>query len=80
MYKVVISVCLSVCFSDHNSGTPGPIASDFDWGTRDSKLSGSTLTFNFNFNFNFCNLGSAGFPGFKIFLCGFLKFMKIEFI
>ena len=29
IYKVVISVCLSVClfvcFSDHNSGTPGPI-------------------------------------------------------
>ena len=25
IYKVVISVCLSVCLSDHNSRTPGPI-------------------------------------------------------
>ena len=25
IYKVVISVCLSVCLSDHNSGTPVPI-------------------------------------------------------
>ena len=25
IYKIVISVCLSVCFSDHNSGKLGPI-------------------------------------------------------
>ena len=32
--KVVISFCLSVCFfDDHNSGTPGPLSSNLDWGT-----------------------------------------------
>ena len=29
IYKVVISVCLFVCLSDHNSGTPGPIVLKF---------------------------------------------------
>ena len=37
-HKVVISLCLSVCrFIDHNSGTVGPISSNFDWGTRESQ-------------------------------------------
>ena len=38
IHKVVISdcpsVCLSVCLSEHNSGTPGSIGLKFDWGTR----------------------------------------------
>ena len=29
IYKVVIFVCLSVCLSDHNSGTNGPIFLSF---------------------------------------------------
>ena len=29
IYKVVISVCLFVCFPDHNSGTTGPICLKF---------------------------------------------------
>ena len=29
VYKIVIYVCLSVCLSDHNSGTPGPICLKF---------------------------------------------------
>jgi len=47
IYKVVISVCLFVCFiclSDHNSGTPGPIGLKF-WlgnlgGPRECSLLG----------------------------------------
>ena len=33
---VVISVCLSVCFFDHNAGTPGPIFLKFYLGIRES--------------------------------------------
>ena len=29
IYKTVISVCLSVCLSDYNSGTHGPICLKF---------------------------------------------------
>ena len=32
--KDIISVCLSVCLSDHNSGTLGPICLKFEWGTK----------------------------------------------
>ena len=42
IYKVVISVFLSVCLSDHNSGTPGRILSWF-W---DNNLRGSTFFSN----------------------------------
>ncbi len=32
LYKVAIFVCLSVCLSDHNSGTPGLICLKFVLG------------------------------------------------
>ena len=55
IYKVVISVCLSVCLSDHKSVTPEPILPQILIGEhgrptrmvlawfRDFNLSGSTL-------------------------------------
>ena len=33
--KVLISVWVSVCLSDHNAGTPGPICLKFIWETRE---------------------------------------------
>ena len=34
--KVVISVCLFVCLSDHNSEPMEQFASNFDWETRET--------------------------------------------
>ena len=33
-YLYIISVCLSVCLSDNNSGTLGPIYLKFEWGAK----------------------------------------------
>ena len=43
VYKVVISVCMS----DHNSGTPWPICLNFDWGTRENHRNVLSLVLRF---------------------------------
>ena len=45
--EVVLSACLSICLSDHNSGTLGldRFASNFDWRTRETH--GNVLSYVF---------------------------------